>query len=81
MPVYKSKFTKGITADETCFSKGETVRYQLRSGGELDIIIDSERMYVKDNGEVLFGYESIFSDDNQRYFACEKGIINWEGKC
>lgn len=76
--IYKSKFTPKITAEETYFQKGTKVRYRMESGMELDIIIDSDKMQ-HDSG--LFGYEAIFTDDNRKYFASEKGIINWEGKC
>ena len=77
--VYRSKFTPGIIAKETCFRKGEMVRYRTRNGQELDIIIDcNEKMK---HNIVLLGYESIFTDDNSRNFAAEDGIIGWSGKC
>ena len=81
MPIYKSKYTKGVSSEEVCFSKGDKVRYRMRSGEQLDIIIDSIRKYTVENSNILYGYDSIFLDDNKHYFAAEKGIINWEGKC
>lgn len=33
---------------------------------------------MENNGDL--GYESIFHDDGNRYFAVAKGIIDWEGK-
>jgi hypothetical protein len=78
--VYKSRYTPGlINGKDVNFQKGEKVRYKMRSGEELDIIIDSERMHHTQSG--LYGYESIFLDDNKKYFAASTGIINWEGKC
>lgn len=58
------------------FDKGEVVDYRLRNGQEIKITIDSELMQ---NGEHL-GYEAIFHDDGERYFAVEEGIYNWKGK-
>lgn len=76
--VYKSKFTPGATGDQIHFRIGEIVKYQLRNGDIIDIKIDSERM-SHDNCDVL-GYEAIFLDDNQKYFARGDKIIGWEGK-
>ena len=52
------------------------VKYRTRKGEELDITIDSDLM---DCGG-YFGYESVFHDDGERYFAIADGIIDWEGK-
>lgn len=76
--VFKSKFTKGVGADEVNFAIGEVVQYRLKSGKVLDIKIDSELM-THQECEGL-GYESIFSDDNRRYFALRRDIINWNGR-
>ena len=75
--VYKSRFTRGLkNGKDVDFNKGEKVRYKMRNGYEVDIIIDSELML----NSGFLGYESIFLDDNQKAFAIKEGIINWDGK-
>lgn len=76
--VYSSRYTPNVTGDEVHFEIGEIVQYKLVSGNVLDIRIDSERM--KHAGCPNLGYEAIFSDDGNRYFADGKRIIDWKGK-
>ena len=75
--VYKSRFTQGLkNGEDIDFQKGKKVRYRMRDGYEVDIVIDSELM--QHSG--YLGYESIFLDNNQRAFAVKKGIVDWDGK-
>ena len=77
IPVFVSRYTEGLkNGKNVSFNKGETVRYRMRNGDELNITIDSELCY---NSGYL-GYEAIFHDDGKRYFAVAEGIIDWEGK-
>jgi hypothetical protein len=77
--IYKSRYTPGLkNGEDVYFNKGERVRYRMRNGCELDIIIDCDDRMVSMNDSI--GYEAIFTDDGKRYFAVAKGIINWEGK-
>ena len=79
MRVTRSRHTPGLeNGEDVSFSIGEKVSYRMRSGQELEIIIDSEYMQHSDSG--FMGYESIFTDDNGRYFAVSKGIYNWKDK-
>ncbi len=81
MLVYYSRFTPNLeNGENVSFNKGEVVDYRLRNGQELKITIDSDLMKQKIDGEDCYGYESVFHDDNKRYFALSKQIINWEGK-
>jgi len=32
--IYRSKYTKGVSAKDCCFSKGEKVWYRMRNGDE-----------------------------------------------
>lgn len=77
MQIYKSRFTPNVTGDEISLEIGEIVKYQLKDK-IIDIKINSERM-CHDKCKNL-GYEAIFLDDNQRYFADGKRIIWWKGK-
>jgi hypothetical protein len=71
-----SRYTKGLANGvNVSFKKGEKVRYRMRNGDEMDIIIDSNLM----SNSGYLGYESIFPD-GERCFAVSKGIIGWEGK-
>jgi len=81
IPIYKSKYTLNVESKDVHFQIGEVVKYRMRNGKKFDITINSERKYVEENHIILYGYEAIFSDDNKKYFAAEKGIIGWEGKC
>lgn len=75
--VFKSRFTPNLeNGEDVQFNKGEKVKYRTLKGEIKDIIIDSELM----TNSNYYGYESIFLDDNERYFAISKGIIYWEGK-
>ena len=75
--VFVSRYTPGLkNGKDVQFKIGETVRYRMRNGNELDITINSELM--QNSG--FLGYESIFHDDGQIYFAVAEGIIGWEGK-
>jgi len=62
---------------DVSFNKGETVTYKLKNGTTLPIKIDSELMKSQ---EGTFGYEAVFSDDNQKWFAESDRIIDWDGK-
>lgn len=76
--VFKSRHTPGLAnGEDVHFEIGESVTYRMRNGDVFQIVIDSELM--KDFG--YYGYEAIFPDDGERYFAPEIGIIGWEGKC
>jgi hypothetical protein len=42
--VYKSRFTRGLkNGKDVDFNKGEKVRYKMRNGYEVDIIIDKKQ--------------------------------------
>lgn len=80
MQIYKSRYTPGLkNGKDVAFNKGEKVKYRTRLGECVEIIIDSERVIHDETG--LYGYEAIFTDDGKRYFAAEKGIYDWDGKC
>lgn len=77
MKIFVSRYTQGLkNGKDVQFEIGETVRYRMINGEEIDITINSELM--ENNG--LLGYESVFHDDGQTYFAFAEGIIDWEGK-
>jgi hypothetical protein len=78
MRVSKSRLTPDlINGEDVSFEKGETVLYKQQNGSVLNIVIDSVYMQHESG---LYGYEAIFSDDGNRYFALSKSIIDWEGK-
>lgn len=78
MQVFSSRFTPGVKGFDVHFLKGEVVKYQMKNGDIIDIIIDSERMKHEECEN--YGYEAIYSDDGKRYFADGGRIIDWEGK-
>ena len=78
MQIYRSRFTPGLeNVEHVGFDKGDIVKYRCRDGNVINITIDSER---KMGGLDILGYEAIFSDDGNRYFAAAYGIIDWVGK-
>ena len=77
MNVFVSRYTPNLqNGKDVQFKIGETVRYRMRSGKEIDITIASGLM--QNSG--YLGYESIFHDDGKKYFAVAEGIIDWDGK-
>lgn len=81
MRITKSRYAPNLkNGKDVGFNIGEVVDYRLRSGEEIKITIDSEYMMNDCDGITHYGYEAIFHDDGQRYFAIEEGIYNWEGK-
>ena len=79
MQIYKSRFTPGLkNGEDVKFEIGEKVKYRTRAGEDFVITIASERMRHYPSG--LLGYEAIFPDDGQKYFAAGKGIYDWDGK-
>lgn len=78
MQIFKSRFTPNATGDEVALSKGEKVKYQLKDGNIIHVVIDSDRM-IHDACHNL-GYEAITLDDNERIFIDGKRIIWWDGR-
>lgn len=78
IPILKSKFTPGLKNGKgVCFSIGDVVEYRCSNGTTLECTIDSEYMENED----YYGYEAIFHDDGERYFAIDEWICDWEGRC
>lgn len=76
MRVFKSRLTPNLDNGKNVkFEIGEKVTYKL-TDGKINIIIDSELMV----NQGYYGYEAIFLDDNQKYFAVSEQIVGWEGK-
>jgi hypothetical protein len=75
--VTRSRLGNYENGDHVAFEIGETVKYKLLNGKVIDIKIDSKPMSHKKSD---FGFEAIFSDDGERYFADSKRIVDWEGK-
>ena len=81
MRITISRYTPNLkNGKDIDFEIGEIVDYRTRNGEEYKITIDSKRMAKKAEGKIFYGYEAIFHDDKQRYFAVEDGIYNWKGK-
>lgn len=81
MRITISRYTPNLKNGKNVeFKIGEVVDYKTRSGEKYKITINSERMAKDAEGKTFYGYESIFHDDNEEYFAVEDGIYNWEGK-
>ena len=79
MMIYKSRYTPNLeNGKDVSFLRNEVVKYKLMNGIILEITIDSEIMKHSTSGKL--GYESIFSDDEKRYFAESDRIVDWEGK-
>jgi hypothetical protein len=78
MKIFSSRFTPNATGDDIPLGKGEEVKYQLKDGNLIDVIIDSKRM--RHSGCNNFGYEAISLLDNQRIFIDGKRIVSWKGK-
>jgi hypothetical protein len=75
--VFRSRYTPGLEdASEVPLKKGETVKWRSLLGDCVDIIIDSDLM----TNDGHLGYECIFTDTDERAFACADQIIDWEGK-
>lgn len=81
MMISRSRFTPGMKdGRDVSFDRGEVVTYRTRNGDTVEITIDSEIMRNAEAPGDGTGYESIFHDDGQRYFASRQQIIDWNGK-
>lgn len=79
--VYRSRFTPGLKdGRDVSFDVGETVTYRMKNGSTVKITIDSETMEHDQAPGDKTGYEAIFQDSGERYFAPRRGIIDWAGK-
>lgn len=78
MKVFKSRFTPNLkNGKDVQFNRDEKVVYDLGKGKTTDIIIKSDYM---EHQSGICGYEALFLDDNDMWFANAEDIIDWEGK-
>ena len=76
--VYKSRFTPNLkNGQDVQFKKGEIVTY---GKNKVMITIDSDIMSHSQAPGDGTGYEAIFHDTGNRYFAARLNIIDWDGK-
>lgn len=78
MNIYKSRFTPGVLGNEIKLEIGEVCKYRLLDGTEIDVTIDSDRMTHEKCP--TYGYEAIFSDNNEMSFVDGERIIDWKGR-
>jgi hypothetical protein len=79
MEIFKSRYTPNLkNGKDVGFSIGDMILYKPAGQSPVRAKIVSDRRSHKSVDKL--GYDAIFADDGNQWFAVEEQIIDWEGK-